>query len=74
VQQYVRSRGGGNPFSWTNFGCHKIRGHPTPVPPREARRESQGLAPGRRLNVSRRSWCPSTRRDCDKAVDDVVAS
>ena len=42
VQQYMRKRGGGNPYSWFNFGCHKIRGHPTPIPEDDAayRRDS----------------------------------
>ena len=61
VQQYIRKRGGGSPYSWANFGCHQVltqtqtltptptptltptlilyhqvRGHPTPIPEKDA--------------------------------------
>ena len=49
VQQYARERRGGSPYSWGNFGCHRVRGHPTPVPENDANYRKEDANYRRRL-------------------------
>ena len=59
VQQYARERRGGSPYSWGNFGCHRVRGHPTPVPENDANYRKEDANYRRRLPQAEAQAAPS---------------
>jgi len=59
VQQYARERRGGSPYTWANFGCHRVRGHPTPVPENDANYRKEDANYRRRLPQAEAQAAPS---------------